>query len=248
MVAEKPAGHSREYMFVAAARRLLRHTTIFVGVGEPAVPCAMAHKLRPETLLVYESGIIGAQPIRTYSIGDSRLVDGASALCSLLDLFALMLQGGKIDVAVTGAAQVDRYGNLNTTCIGDYARPQVRLPGSGGAADIAAFAQSTLILASHERRRFPPEVDFITSPGHRIHGRTRIELGLPGAGPAAIVTDLGIFEFSAAGEAVLTQVHPDVMPEMVAEQTGWNLLVADDLTITPPPSERELRALAEVVA
>jgi glutaconate CoA-transferase subunit B len=165
----------------------------------------------------------------------------------MADVFQLFLQNGRIDVGFLGGAQVDRYGNLNTTVLGPYERPRVRLPGAGGAPEIAIHAKRTLIVARLEKRAFPETVDFITSPGHRPHGRTRRELGMPGAGPVRVITDRGILDADAGsgGELVLTAVYPGVSVDEVRAKVGWELRVREPLREVEPPGEEVLRVLRE---
>src|SRR3954452_16183787 len=174
-----------EMMTAVAARELRDGEVVFVGIGLPNLACNLARRTHaPNLLLIYESGAVGATPERLpVSIGDPALVAGALAVFGMADTFQGLLQNGRIEVGFLGAAQIDRFANVNTTVVGDYAAPKVRLPGSGGAAEIATHARRTLLIAALSKRAFPGAVDFVTSPGHRYHGRSRRELGLPGAGP-----------------------------------------------------------------
>src|SRR5215216_5955718 len=180
-----------ELMAVVAARELHDGEVVFVGIGLPNLACNLARATHaPNLVLIYESGAVGAVPERLpVSIGDPALVTGSLMVCSMADVFQLLLQNGRIEVGFLGGAQIDRYGNINTTVVGDYAHPTVRLPGSGGAAEIAVHARRTLVVTRLEHRGFPETVDFVTSPGHRSKGATRRELGMPGAGPTRVVTD-----------------------------------------------------------
>lgn len=225
----------RELMACAAARLLADGEVVFVGIGLPNLACNLARRRHaPNLVLIYESGAVGAVPERLpVSIGDPALVAGALGVCSMADVFYGYLHGGRIDVGFLQGAQIDRHGNLNTTVIGDYGRPKVRLPGSGGACEIALHARKVLVVAPQSRRTFPGRVDFVTSPGH---GR--------GGGPAAVITDLGCYRF-ADGEMVLTSVHPGVTVEEVRGQIGWELRVAAELATTEPPSGEELKLLRE---
>src|SRR5512136_2022713 len=172
-----------EMMVVTAARLLRDGDVVFVGIGLPNLACNLARRTHaPNLNLIYEAGVVGAQPTRLpLSIGDPCLVSGAASVCSMYEVFAFYLQRGKIDVGFLGGAQVDRWGNINTTVIGPYQKPKVRLPGSGGAAEIAVHAQRVLIISRLSTRAFPAELDFITSPGQRSKGKSRAELGMPGA-------------------------------------------------------------------
>lgn len=237
-----------EMMIVAAARALAGARTVFVGVGLPNIACNLARRtIAPDLELIYEAGVYGARPARLpLSIGDPTLVTGATAVMSQADLFGLYLQGGLVDVALLGGAQIDRFGNLNTTVIGDYAHPKVRLPGSGGACEIAANARRTFIIMRLTRRAFVERLDFITSPGHLDGGDSRQRLGLPGAGPDLVVTDMALFDFASPDrEMQLIAVHPGVTIEQVREAVGWNLRLADHVTETPPPTPDELRVVRE---
>src|SRR5574342_1157419 len=180
-----------EMMAPVAARELHDGEVVFVGIGLPNLACNLARATHaPGLVLIYESGAVGAVPERLpVSIGDPSLVSGSLMVCGMADVFQCFLQNGRIEVGFLGGAQVDRWGNINTTVIGEYARPNVRLPGSGGATEIAAHARRTLVMAKLDPRAFPEHVDFLTSPGHRCHGRSRDELGLPGAGPVKVITD-----------------------------------------------------------
>jgi glutaconate CoA-transferase, subunit B len=180
-----------EMMAAVAARELQDGEVVFVGIGLPNLACNLARATHaPNLVLIYESGAVGALPERLpVSIGDPSLVTGALMVCGMADVFQCLLQNGRIQVGFLGGAQIDRYGNINTTVVGTYAHPEVRLPGSGGAAEIAIHAQRTVVISRLSRRAFPEIVDFVTSPGHRAHGHSRRELGMPGAGPVKVVTD-----------------------------------------------------------
>jgi glutaconate CoA-transferase subunit B len=233
-----------EMMIVAAARALAGARTVFVGVGMPNIACNLARRtVAPELELIYEAGVYGARPARLpLSIGDPTLVSGATAAVSQADLFGLYLQGGLVEVALLGGAQIDRFGNLNTTVIGDYARPRVRLPGSGGACEIATSAQRTFMIMRLKRRAFVERLDFVTSPGHLEGGEARARLGLPGEGPALVITDLALLDFAnPEREMQLVATHPGVSVEQVRAEVGWPLRVAPEVATTPPPSDEELR-------
>jgi glutaconate CoA-transferase, subunit B len=237
-------------MTVVAARELVDGEVVFVGIGLPNLACNLARATHaPNLVLIYESGAVGAVPERVpVSIGDPALVTGSLMVCGMADVFQLFLQNGRIEVGFLGGAQVDRYGNINTTVIGRYERPAVRLPGSGGAAEIAVHAQRTLIVAKLNARAFPERVDFVTSPGQRSAGRSRRELGLPGAGPVKVITDKGILEADAkTGEMTLAALYPGVSPEDVQAGVGWQLARRDRLATVGAPSERDLWLLREVL-
>jgi glutaconate CoA-transferase subunit B len=237
-----------EMMIAASARELAGARVVFVGIGLPNIACNLAQRtIAPDLELVYEAGVYGARPSRLpLSIGDPCLVTGATSVVPMPQLFQYYLQGGLIDVGFLGAAQIDRYGNLNTTVIGPYQQPKVRLPGSGGACEIALLAGKVLIIARLSRRTFVERLDFLTSPGYLAGGETRLRLGDYGQGPAAVITDMGIFRFDeATHEMALTSLHPGCTVEEVQEKVGWDLRVADDLATTPPPTADELRIMRD---
>jgi glutaconate CoA-transferase, subunit B len=242
-------GYSKsEIMIAASARGLAGAKNCFVGVGLPNIVCNLAQRTVARDLqLVYESGVFGARPERLpLSIGDPTLATGATAITSMFELFAFYLQAGLIDVAFLGGAQIDRFGNLNTTVIGSYEAPKVRLPGSGGACEIAIHARRILVIMRQARRSFVEELDFRTSPGHSgdpVHDAAR---GWHGSGPTSVVTDLGTYGFDGApGEMTLLTLHPNVSLEDVRANTGWDPKVSPDLGETPAPSVEELRLIRE---
>jgi glutaconate CoA-transferase subunit B len=237
-------------MTAVAARELRDGEVVFVGIGLPNLACNLARATHaPSLVLIYESGAIGAVPERLpVSIGDPALVTGSLMVCSMADVFQCLLQNGRIEVGFLGGAQIDRYGNINTTVVGDYTHPTVRLPGSGGAAEIAIHAKRTVVISRLDRRAFPEKVDFVTSPGHRSKGRSRRELGMPGAGPTKVVTDKAVLEVDpASGELVLTALYPGVETTQVVAGIGWPLRSRDRLSEVAPPSRRELDLLREVL-
>ena len=236
-----------ELMIINAAHMLRDGDVVFVGVGQPNLACNLARRTHaPNLYMIYEAGVIGARPARLpLSIGDPTLVSGAAAVCSMYDVFSFYLQGGHVDVGFLGGAQIDRYGNINATAIGDYAHPKVRLPGSGGSQEIAAWANRCYIMTPHQKRRFPEKVDFQTSAGFRYRGADRAAAGVRGGGPQAVVTNLGILEPDAAGELILTALHPGITAEEVQANTGWPLRSAAALRCTEPPTAEELRILRE---
>lgn len=231
-----------ELMVVAASRELAGVGTCFVGIGLPNLACSLAKRtVAPDLELIYESGIVGADPGRLpLSIGDPGLVGGARSVISMYDLFSLYLQGGRVDVAFLGAAQIDRRGSINTTVVGDYEKPTVRLPGSGGATEIALNAGRVFVIVNQSTRTFVSEVDFVTSPGHLVPRPGR------GGGPAVVVTQLGIFEF-IGGEMTLRSTHPGVTVSDVRQATGWeDLAVAGNVIEADPPGPDSLQALREL--
>ncbi len=238
---------SSELMIINAARLLRDGDVVFVGVGIPNLACNLARRTHaPNLYMIYEAGVIGARPNRLpLSIGDPTLVSGAAAVCSMYDIFTLYLQRGNVDVGFLGGAQIDRFGNINATVIGDYAHPKVRLPGSGGSMEIAAWANRCYIMTPHQKRRFPERVDFHTSAGFLSGRGERQASGVRGKGPQAVVTNLGILEPDENGELILTALHAGATVEMARENTGWALKVAPSLRITEPPTAEELRILRE---
>lgn len=236
---------SAEVMVVCASRRLRNHERVLVGIGLPNLAANLAKRTHaPNLVLVYESGVFGAAPSRLpLSIGDPCLVTNSQLVCTMFEGFSLYMQRGLIDVGFVGAAQIDRFGNLNSTVIGDYDNPKVRLPGSGGACDIASLAKRVIVMAPHEKRRFPENVDFITSPGYLNGRRYRERLGLKGGGPDAVITDLGELEFGDEGEMFLASIHPNVDLNLVKDRTGWDLKISSDLRVSVAPLEEELEVI-----
>ncbi|MGY6650861.1 CoA-transferase subunit beta [Amycolatopsis sp. TRM77291] len=241
---------SDEMMSVAAARALGDGMSCFVGIGLPSTAANLARRGHaPNLTLIYESGCLGAKPSRLpLSIGDGELADTADAVVSVPEVFNYWLQPGRIDVGFLGAAQLDKFGNINTTVIGpDYANPKVRLPGAGGAPEIAASCREVFVVLRQSPRTFVEKVDFVTSFGHGTGKGDRERLGLPGAGPTLVVTDLGLMRPDPeTAELTLTEVHPGVEVDQVVEATGWKLKVAGDLGTTPAPTEAELRILRDL--
>ena len=238
----------KELMVVNAARLLRDYDVVFVGVGIPNLACNLARRTHaPNLQMIYEAGVIGAQPSRLpLSIGDPSLVTGSTSVCSMYDVFTLYLQRGNVDVGFLGGAQIDQFGNINATLIGgDYQHPQVRLPGSGGSMEIAAWANRCYIITPHQKRRFPAQVDFQTSIGFLSGGDARRKTGVRGGGPEAVVTNLGVLRPDETGELVLSALHPGVSFEQVQENTGWPLRQAAECRVTDPPTAEELRILRE---
>jgi glutaconate CoA-transferase, subunit B len=225
---------SGELQTIAAARTLAGKRSCFIGVGRPSTAALLARMVHnPDLVLVYESGTIGAKPHRIpLSIGDGELAETADAVVSVPEMFNYWIGAGRVQVAFLGAAQIDRHANLNSTVIGPYAHPRTRLPGAGGAPEIAIGCPEVVVIAPHSRRTFVEELDFRTTAG---------------ANTTAVITDLGVLE-PHGGELTLTAVHPGVDVEQVREATGWDLRVADAVATTEPPTEVELSALRELVA
>jgi glutaconate CoA-transferase subunit B len=233
-------------MAVAAARELGDGTVCFVGIGLPSTAANLARSTHaPNAVLIYESGCIGAKPDRIPpSIGDGILSRTADSVISVPEIFSYWLQAGRIDVGFLGAAQVDRWGNINTTVVGSYTSPKVRLPGAGGAPEIAASCSRVIITLRHNSRALVERIDFVTSLGHGDGTGVRQRLGLPGDGPQAIITDLGILRFdSDRCHFILSEIHPGGNVDDVIAATGWKLEVSSRLRETLPPREDELAAL-----
>jgi glutaconate CoA-transferase subunit B len=237
-----------ELMIVSASRALKGSRVVFVGVGLPNIACNLARRDHsPDLELVYESGIFGAHPARLpLSIGDPTLVSDATSAIGMADLFMLYLQGGLVDTALLGGAQIDRFGNLNTTVIGQYQKPKVRLPGSGGACEIATNAGQVLIIMRLKRRAFVEELDFVTSPGHLDGGGGRSRLGLAGGGPKLVITDRALFRFDdRSGEMTLIEAAPGETVESIQGEIGWPLKTATTVVDMTPPDELELQMIRQ---
>ena len=240
-----------EIMTVAAARLLGNDDICFVGIGNPSAACNLARLTHaPDITLIYESGTIRTRPnVLPLSIGDGELCETALATVSVPEMFQYWLQGGRITIGFLGGAQVDRFGNLNSTVIGDYARPSVRLPGGGGAPEIATCCRRTFIVMRHSRRAFVERLAFLTTLGHGPTGRERRALGLTTEGPALLVSDLCIMRpDDDTNELRVTSLHPGVSREQVLAQTGWPITFAATLEETPPPTARELEVLRDLHA
>jgi len=234
-------------MTVAAARVLRDGAVCFVGIGLPSTAANLARRTHaPDLVLIYEAGAIGAKPTRLpLSIGDGELGETADAVVGVPEIFNYWLQPGRIDVGFLGAAQIDRFANINTTVIGgDYDRPMVRLPGAGGAPEIAASCGEVIVIVRQSPRTFRERVDFVTSVGYGAGRGDRERLGLPGRGPVKVITDLGILEPDPeTRELTLTHVHEGIGADAAREATGWPLAVAGDLRVISPPTSPELAAL-----
>ena len=240
-----------EIMTIEAARRLKNGTVCFVGIGMPSAAANLARLTHaPEVVLIYESGTIGAKPdVLPLSIGDEELARAADTVVSIPEIFRYWLQGGRVDVGFLGAAQLDRYGNINTTVIGDYARPKVRLPGAGGAPEIASNAKETWIIVKQTRRSFVEKLDFMTSVGHMTGGGSRAKSGARGQGPTAVITDHGVLTPDpVTRELTLTALHPGITVEQAKAATGWDLKVAANLPVTAAPTAVELATLRDLHA
>ena len=238
-----------EVMTVAAARLLKDRAVCFVGIGLPSAAANLARLTHaPNIVLIYESGTVGTRPdVLPLSIGDGELAETADTVVSVPEMFRYWLQGGRIDIGFLGAAQIDRFANINTTVIGSYERPMTRLPGAGGAPEIATSAKEILIVLRHGKRAFVEKLDFITSVGYAEGGGSRDRLNIPGRGPTAIITDIGILRPEpGTREFVLSALHPGRTAAEAVAATGWPLKVARQVTVTDPPSARELATLRDL--
>lgn len=238
---------SDEIMSVVAARHLHDGQVCFVGIGLPSEAANLARLSHaPGVVLIYESGTIGARPdVLPLSIGDGDLAEKADLVVSVPEIFAYWLQAGRVDVGFLSAAQIDRYGNLNSTVIGSYENPTVRLPGAGGAPEIASSAGEVIVMLRHSKRAFVDSVDFVTSVGFGRSGEGRA--GHPGAGPTVVITDLGVLAPDPdTHELQLVAVHPGIDTAEVIEKTGWDLTVSEHLEVTEAPTDAELRLLRDL--
>jgi glutaconate CoA-transferase subunit B len=240
-----------EIQTIAAARRLTTAQSVFIGVGRPSTAAILARMVHnPDLVLVYESGTIGAKPFRVpLSIGDGELADTADCIVSVPEMFNYWIGPGRIDVAFLGAAQIDRFANLNSTVIGDYDHPRTRLPGAGGAPEIAASCGEVIVIAPHSTRTLVQKLDFRTTVGHGDGPGSRDEYGFSGQGPTAVITELGVLEPDPdTKELHMVALHEGVTPEQVREATGWDLQISKNPAITPAPTLKELDALRELVS
>lgn len=243
----EPSYTSNEIMSIVASRQLRDGQVCFVGIGLPSEAANLARLSHaPGVVLIYESGTIGTRPhVLPLSIGDGELAERADLVVSVPEIFAYWLQAGKVDVGFLSAAQIDRYANLNSTVIGSYDEPSVRLPGAGGAPEIASLAGEVIVMLRHSERTFVESVDFLTSVGFGRGGEGR--RGHRGAGPTLVITDLGVLAPNPSShELELVAVHPGVEPDEVVRRTGWPLRVSDLLAVSAPPSADELRILREL--
>ena len=240
-----------ELMACCGAREIEDKNVVIVGTGFPTMSANIAKCVHaPNAILMQESGVIDAQPKRpALSVGDPCLNPGAAMIGGLVDIMGMYLQGGLVDVGFLSGSQVDKYGNINTTAIGDYNNPKSRLPGSGGANPIGALARKTLIIALHDKRRLAERVDFITTPGYIDGPGTREKWGLaPGSGPGIIITNKAVLRFDEkTKEAYLASYHPDSSIEEIKDLTPWDLKISPDVHETEPPRPEELKALREVL-
>jgi glutaconate CoA-transferase subunit B len=235
-----------EMMVARAARELRNGEVVFVGIGLPNVACNLARRLQaPGLVLIYESGAVGCVPDRLpLSIGDPCLATDSISVCSMVEVFNYYLQGGLIDVGFLGGAQVDRFGNINSTVIGDYGRPKVRLPGSGGACEIAIHAKKVIVVLKQSPKSFPEKIDFVTSPGYIDAANSRRKYGFPGKGPSLVITDFGVYGFTRnTHEMILQEICPKMTAKDVQANIGWKVKVSPRLKAAAPPTEEELRII-----
>ena len=238
-----------EVMTVVAARALAGHTTCFVGIGAPSAAANLARRLHaPGLVLIYESGTIGSKPsVLPLSIGDGELAETADSVVPVPEIFSYWLQAGRVDVGFLAAAQIDRFANLNSTVIGPYDHPRVRLPGGGGAPEIAAAAREVMIMMRQRPESFVERLDFVTSAGFMDGGDARQQSGSRGGGPSHVITDLGVLvPDSVTRELTLVAVHPGVSAQQVRDATGWTLSVSPALTETDPVTDVELHTLRDL--
>lgn len=245
----QPPYTSDEMMTVSAARMLRNGQICFVGIGLPSTAANLARLTHaPDAVLVYESGPIGAKPpVLPLSIGDGNLAETADTVVSTPEIFRYWLQGGRVDVGFLGAAQIDRFANINTTVVGDYHQPTVRLPGAGGAPEISALAKEVLIVIKQSERTFVEKLDFITSAGFLTGGDARQRSRMPGRGPVAILTDLCILRPEPeTNEFIVHSIHPGITRETIRQKTGWPVRFAPDCAETASPTEHELNVLRDL--
>lgn len=240
-----------EMMTIAAARALRNEDVCFVGIGMPSAAANLARLTHaPDITLIYESGTLATKPnVLPLSIGDGELCETALTTVSVPEMFRYWLQGGRITVGFLGGAQIDKFANLNTTVVGPYDKPKVRLPGGGGAPEIATSCGEIFIIMAQGKRSFVPKLDFVTSLGHGEDGTTRQKLGVKTKGPTRLMTDLAVFEPEAgSNEMVVASIHPGVTRQQIAENTGWPVRYAADVKETPAPTAHELETLRELHA
>ena len=240
---------TNEIMTIAAARLLKNGAVCFVGIGLPSTAANLARLTHaPDIVLIYESGPIGAKPgVLPLSIGDGNLAETADTVVSTSEIFRYWLQGGRVDVGFLGAAQIDRFANINTTVIGEYRKPSTRLPGAGGAPEIASCAGEVVLVLKQSARAFVKKLDFVTSVGHLDGGDARSRLRLPGKGPVAVVTDLCLMEPDlVTKELTVTQLHPGISRDKVVEATSWEIRFAAEVKETAAPTTVELDTLRDL--
>ena len=243
----RPRYTPAELMVVAGAREISDGAVVFVGMRLPLLAFALAKRTHaPGAIGLFENGVIRDEPSRAllFTMGDPPNIEGASMCCRMTTVMGL-LQKGEVDLGFIGGAEVDKFGNVNTSYIGDPRKPSVKLPGSGGAADIASLSKRFVVIADHNSRRLVERVSYVTSPGNGDGADWRRRNGLPGGGPAAIITTLAVLRFAQSGEAYVASLHPGVEPEEVRQHTGWSVDVAPSCPRTPEPTDEELRVIRE---
>ena len=242
---------SNEIMTIAAARALRNNDVCFVGIGMPSAASNLARLTHaPDITLIYESGTIATRPdVLPLSIGDGELCETALTTTPVVEMFRYWLQAGRMTVGFLGGAQIDRFANLNTTVVGSYDKPKVRLPGGGGAPEIASACGEIFIIMAQSKRAFADKLDFVTSMGHGEGGDHRARLGLKTKGPTKLITDLCVFEPDpVTKEMIVSSIHPGVTRDQIAANTGWTVRFAANIAETPPPGSRELQVLRELHA
>ena len=242
---------SNEIMTIAAARALRNNDVCFVGIGMPSAASNLARLTHaPDITLIYESGTIATRPdVLPLSIGDGELCETALTTTPVVEMFRYWLQAGRMTVGFLGGAQIDRFANLNTTVVGSYDKPKVRLPGGGGAPEIASACGEIFIIMAQSKRAFADKLDFVTSMGHGEGGDHRARLGLKTKGPTKLITDLCVFEPDpVTKEMIVSSIHPGVTRDQIAASTGWTVRFAANIAETPPPGSRELQVLRELHA
>src|SRR5712671_3473574 len=242
---------SNEIMTIAAARALRNNDVCFVGIGMPSAASNLARLTHaPDITLIYESGTIATRPdVLPLSIGDGELCETALTTTTVVEMFRYWLQGGRMTVGFLGGAQIDRFANLNTTVVGSYDKPKVRLPGGGGAPEIASACGEIFIIMAQSKRSFVEKLDFVTSMGHGEGGDHRARLGLKTKGPTKLITDLCVFEPDPVSkEMTVSSIHPGVTQDQIAASTGWTVRFAANIAETPQPGSRELQVLRELHA
>jgi len=238
-----------EIMVARAARELNDGEVVFVGIGLPNLACNLARRLQaPNLVLIYESGAVGAVPSRLpLSIGDPCLVTDSISVCSMVEVFNYYLQGGLIDVGFLGGAQVDKYGNINSTVIGNYSHPKVRLPGSGGACEISIHAKKIIIILKQNKKTFPEKIDFITTPGFIDERNQRKKYNMQGRGPDLVITDFGVYRFSKKNHKMfLSEMHPGITLNDLKQNVSWDINISPNLTSTKLPTKEELNIISEL--
>ena len=232
-------------MICQASRQLQDHDVVFVGTALSNIACNLARKMHaPNLVLLYESGAISTSNQQTDSLSNLPFIQNSLSNCPIFDIFNYYLQGGCVDAGFLNGSQIDRFGNLNSTVVGSYHKPEIRLAGAGGSCEIATLAKKIFIITPQTKDTFPEKVDFITSPGFVDGADSRKQLGIPGEGPSMVITNLGCYQFRN-GEMVLVSLHPGCTLEEVQKNLGWKVKIASDLKATPEPNDQELKILRD---